>query len=153
MVSKHLSEVFGLPFQRVPNSGAFVGGKNAFRAELMSEEQKLLADGDIIVPKELAHVSFECKFYKDFSWNKLFSNKGESHLNSWIKQSNETTKRFWFIIFKINRQGSFVCFPQYYYFKNSNTTTLDCVIGEEKYTITQLDGFFENCKELILNAV
>ena len=70
-----LSKCFGLNFQRVPNSGAFVGGLNIQRYDKLTEEQKLLADGDIIVPKELSHISMECKSYKDFSFSSLFLGK------------------------------------------------------------------------------
>ena len=65
-ICKILSDIFGLNFQRIPNSGAFVGGSNIDRYDKLTEEQRLLADGDIIVPKELSHISMECKSYKDF---------------------------------------------------------------------------------------
>ena len=59
MICDHLAEVFGLPFQRTPCSGAFTGGSNAWRKKSMSDSQQLLANGDIIVPDELSNLSFE----------------------------------------------------------------------------------------------
>ena len=151
-VAKHLSNVFELPFQRVPNSGAFVGGKNVFRVEQMTEEQKLLADGDIIVPKELSHISFECKWYKQFRWHHLFEKKGEANLNSWIKQVSETTKPYWFILFKINRCGEYVVYPSKIYslMPTGNQIKYYMLDRDHGYVIQSLTGFFENNKDAIL---
>lgn len=104
-----LSKHFGLNFQRIPNSGAYVGGMNAFRYETLTEEQKLLADGDIIVPSELSHISMECKSYKDFSFSGLFLGQN-SLLDGWIKQASETQKPKWLLFFKINNKGTFVVY-------------------------------------------
>jgi hypothetical protein len=104
-----LTSFFGVNFQRVPNSGAFVGGKNTFRYDTLTEEQKLLADGDIIVPAELNHISMECKSYKDFSFSGLFLGKN-ALLDSWIEQSENTKKTKWLLFFKINNKGIFVVY-------------------------------------------
>ena len=114
-VAKHLTNVFGLNFERVPASGSFTGGKNVVRVDKLTDEQLLLCDGDIIVPKELSHICFECKWYKELSWNKLFKNEGESHLNKWIEQTEITSKPLWFVIFRINRQIRII-FRYYYSF-------------------------------------
>ena len=58
-IAAHLGTVFNLNFERVPNSGAFIGGKNKFRINQLTESQQLLARGDIIVPEELSHISME----------------------------------------------------------------------------------------------
>jgi Holliday junction resolvase len=104
-----LTNSLGLNFQRVPNSGSFVGGKNSNRYDVLTEEQKLLADGDIIVPPELSHISLECKSYKDFSFNSLFIGKN-ALLDGWIKQSSDTKKQKWLLFFKINNKGIFVVY-------------------------------------------
>jgi len=148
-VAKHLSSVFDLNFERIPNSGAFTGGKNVSRASKLTEEQLLLCDGDIIVPKELSHICFECKWYKEFSWQKLFKNKGESHLNKWIEQTEVTTKRAWFIIFRINRQGEFVCFSSDYNVSFPGSY-FECKINDKFYSIASLDDFFESNIEYML---
>lgn len=154
-MAKHLTEVFKLNFNRVPNSGAFTGGKNIEREKLLTTEQKLLVSADIIVPIELSHVSFECKHYADFHWNVLFSGKGESKLNSWIKQMEDIKKKVWFICFKIDYKGQFVCYPKHLQNRYSIRpcgTFLDCNINEKRYLITKLDGFFEYNRGSILNA-
>ena len=55
-IAKHLSEVFELNFERVPNSGAFTGGKNIHRYNTLTEAQKLIYDGDILVPEQLKNI-------------------------------------------------------------------------------------------------
>lgn len=104
-----LTESFGISFQRIPNSGSFVGGKNIVRYDSLTEEQKLLSDGDIIVPAELNHISMECKSYKNFSFNGLFCGKN-ALLDGWIKQSSSTKKNKWLLFFKINNKGTYVVY-------------------------------------------
>lgn len=139
-----LGKAFGLNFQRIPNSGAYVGGKNAFRYETLTEEQRLLADGDIIVPSELSHISMECKSYKDFSFSGLFLGQN-ALLDGWIKQASETQKSKWLLYFKINNKGIFVVydmtkFPLDLYKKNYH-------IYQNRYLIQSLDEFLEKNKE------
>ena len=61
-----LTAAFGEPFQRVPNSGAFTGGKNRKRMESMSENQIQASRGDIISPDGW-NVIWECKHYKNLA--------------------------------------------------------------------------------------
>lgn len=107
--AKNLSDVFGLNFIRVPNSGAYIGNSNSFRNETLTAEQQLLMDGDLIVPKELSNFSFECKFHKDIgkisSWF-----DGNAKLTDWISQASHTSKKFWLLMFKINNMGEFLVF-------------------------------------------
>jgi len=150
-VAKDFSSIFDLNFERVPNSGAFVGGKNSFRSQKITDEQMLLMDGDIIVPKELAHVSIECKWYKDFRWSKLFTT-GEKNLDTWIKQCNMTSKLCWFICFKINNYGEYVVFDSHFF----DAFTIDGNYLKYKsndgiYIIVSKNDFFENNVEAILN--
>ena len=146
-VAAHLGNVFGLNFQRVPNSGAFTGGMNAFRKATMTQTQALLANGDIIVPDELSHLSFEVKTYKDFSFAGIFAKNKQ--LDTWIEQA-AACQKMWFLIFKINHEGAFVVFVS----KWQNSLQL-MVPGNyavyKKYTVCSLDGFFEFNKAFILN--
>jgi len=70
-------------FKRVPSSGAYVGGKNRYTNENLSQEQKETLSSDIITPKNFK-FSIEHKFYKDISFWELFSDK--SKWNIWIEQ-------------------------------------------------------------------
>jgi len=147
--AKHLTTVFGLSFNRVPNSGAFIGGQNFFRTKQLSNEQNLLFSGDVIVPIELKNFTFECKFYKKLGWQKLFDNEGESQLNKWIEQAkNDISRKYWFVLFKINNMGGYVVFDKNLMSKyNCGTNYL---IYKNDYCIISLDNFFEKNKDLIL---
>jgi hypothetical protein len=106
-------EVFNETFIRVPNSGAYQGGLNNFRAQYLSENQKQIMSNDIIPPTCFPNCALESKFYKDFEFHHLFRKEGNNTLNSWIKQVHESgidmVKSFPMICFKINRKGWFTC--------------------------------------------
>lgn len=106
-ICKYLSELTDLNFTRVPNSGAFLGGKNQVRVGNLTEGQTQVFDGDIITPDEWKDWSLECKFYKDFAWKKLFQPEGVAQLNGWIEQAKVTSKPYWLLIFKINNAGAY----------------------------------------------
>jgi Holliday junction resolvase len=143
---KVLNDTFGLNFQRVPNSGAFLGGKNVCRYDEMTDSQKLLHDGDIIVPNELKNFSIECKNYNNLSFHQLFFGKC-SQLDTWIKQASHTKKTFWLLFIKITRKGTFVCYPKTYKFDKSD----NYFIYKNKFCIEDVKIFLEKNKIKILN--
>ncbi len=106
-LAENLSNVFSLPFRRIPNSGAYIGGTNIIKAEELDSDQIVFYDGDLIVPKELSCFSFEAKFHKDIgkisSWF-----DGNSIIDDWIKQASNTKKKYWLLCFKLNNIGEFV---------------------------------------------
>tara|TARA_R110000868_G_scaffold138335_1_gene352360 strand:+ start:9610 stop:10158 length:549 start_codon:yes stop_codon:yes gene_type:complete len=144
-VADHLSNVFGLNFERVPNSGAFTGGKNFFRKAKLTETQNLLAEGDLIVPDELKHLCFEIKTYKDFSFAGVYTKNKQ--LDDWIKQASATEK-VWFLIFKINHAGAFVVFSKTL---QSILKIPPCFSIYNDYNIiVNMQNFFENNKDNLL---
>ena len=146
-LAKQLTSVFQLNFNRVPNSGAFIGGKNINRAQNLSEQQILLMSGDIIVPEQLAHVDFECKFYKELSFNSLFDNCQQ--INNWLEQAQTTVKPLWFLFFKINHKGEFVVFDKKHI--KLYETIESYFIYKSKYIISSATNFLEINKDRILN--
>ena len=100
----------GLSFQRVPGSGAYLGGRNVIRADSLSDEQVLLARGDIICPTEWNGAVVECKARASFSFNLLFADS--TTLNDWIDQCNidykQTGGKFFAVIFKVARRGTYI---------------------------------------------
>jgi len=145
-VAKHLSKIYGVNFQRVPNSGAFVGGLNFSRASVLTPEQLLLASGDIILPSFLSHISLECKFYKDFAFESLLTQN--TKLNEWLKQASVGNK-IPFVVFKINHKGGFVVFP--YALKGKLCWQQNFLVytddkGTGVYLIVKMEGFFEKNK-------
>lgn len=145
VVANHLTEVFNLSFTRTPNSGAYVGGLNAFRMKRLSDSQILLTEGDIIVPDELSKLKLECKSYKTLPFHQLFSKCRQ--LDEWIDQAKSDDK-IWFLIFKINRCGSFVCFSNRYY---PDFDTPDNILHYEDYCIMGYDMFFERNSDVLLD--
>jgi hypothetical protein len=143
-VAKDLCKVFDLSFTRTPNSGAYVGGMNAFRTETLSESQILLTEGDIIVPDEMRNMKIECKTRKNFSFHALFTHNKE--LESWIAQA-KSAEKVWLLIFKINNCGEYICFDQRLFenFKINNFLVYGDVI------IVPYKDFFECNKQSLLD--
>lgn len=141
-----LNNTFYLNFQRVPNSGAFTGGKNIHRNLEMTESQKLLHDGDIIVPDELSHISIEAKNYAEFPFHSLFTGKC-GQLDTWIAQAGHTKKPFWLLFFKITHKNVYVCHTKEYGLVTKDNTML----YRDKYYIELAEDFLMNNKNRILD--
>lgn len=80
-----LSEIFGEKFIRNVTSGAYVGGKNVVRKEVLDEYRTQMVLGDIIPPESMSKMIIECKNHKDFSVSSLFFDK-YAKINKWIEQ-------------------------------------------------------------------
>ena len=113
-VCNFLSELYNDSFIRVPNSGAFVGGKNEFRKESLSEEQIKLMRGDIIPPLNYPYFLAECKNYAEFPFHSLISKTTIPLLDSWIEQVEHDVRYdedLWVLFIKITRKGTYVLYP------------------------------------------
>jgi len=136
-VAKDLSETFNENFIRVPNSGAYTGGANFHRLDRLTEDQKRMMDGDIMVPPCLSKFKIECKSYKTFEYHQLFSDN--KTLNKWIDQAESGL--CWFLVIKVTRKGSYILFPtslsRYFRFKNY-------LRYNNKYIITNYIDFWKN---------
>lgn len=141
-IANQLTDIFGYKFTRTPNSGAHTGGMNATRD--FTENQKLLLDGDIIVPEQYMNLVFECKTKKDFSFNQLCTSC--KVLDDWIIQAKHPTK-IWFLIFKINNQGEFVVLDKKYLHDLEEEPTY--IIYKDQFIILSLNDFFEKNKSNI----
>jgi Holliday junction resolvase len=135
-VAKHLSEIFNENFMRVPNSGAYTGGANIFRVSDLTESQKRMMDGDIIVPESISNWKFECKNYKELDFHGFFTESRQ--LDKWIKQAESNT--LWFLIVKITRKCKFICFNE----KISSNFTFSNYTRYKDYILVEYDSFFEN---------
>jgi len=136
-VAKDLSEVFDENFIRVPNSGAYTGGANFHRLDQLTESQKRMMNGDIMVPPCMSSFKIECKSYKTFDYHKCFTDN--KTLNKWIQQAESGDN--WFLVIKVTRKGSYILFPinlsHYFRFKNFLRYT-------DKYIITSYTDFWKN---------
>ena len=135
-VAKDLSEVFDENFIRVPNSGAYTGGANFHRLDQLTESQKRMMNGDIMVPPCMSKFKLECKNYKTFDYHKLFTEN--KTLDKWIKQAE--SGKLWFLIIKVSRKGSYILFNKdiSYYFRFENYLRYT-----ENYIIIRYDDFWK----------
>lgn len=144
-VADRLSDIFNLNFERVPNSGAFVGGKNSERLARLTKSQQLLTEGDLIVPEELHHMKVECKTYKDFSWKSLLSTNKQ--LEDWISQA-EDTRKLWFLTFKINYCDTCLVFSSDYMKEFKLPQSYFCY--KQDYIICSFEDFFKINSDKVL---
>lgn len=109
-VAKFLSETYKESFIRAPHSGAYIGGTNSKRKDTMSQNQISTMKSDIVAPDNWHNVSLECKFYKDFSFDSLFTGNN-TQLDGWIKQVEDAADEndMKIIFMKFNRKGQWVC--------------------------------------------
>ena len=141
-VAKDLSETFNENFIRVPNSGAYTGGANVFRIDQLTEQQKRMMDGDIMVPPCLSRYKIECKNYKAFDLHQLFNEN--KTLDKWIKQAEFGL--LWFLVIKVTRKGSFILFrkeiSKHFSYKNY-------LSYKDKYVITDYKEFWQENADAI----
>ena len=141
-VAKDLSETFNENFIRVPNSGAYTGGANVYRIDQLTEQQKRMMDGDIMVPPCLSRFKIECKNYKSFDFHQLFNEN--KTLDKWIAQAEFGL--LWFLVIKVTRKGSFILFREdisnKFLYKNF-------LLYKQKYIITDYREFWVNNEDAI----
>ena len=113
-VCKILSDEYGSNFARVPNSGAFVGGKNSTRKSTLTENQIKASKGDIIPPDHWDYFNCECKFYKDFPFHHLLQDKSIPLLEQWLDQTMDAhdANDIDILFMKFDRKGIYLAFPQ-----------------------------------------
>ena len=112
-VCNFLSGLYRDSFIRVPNSGAYVGGKNEYRRDYLTEEQIKLSRGDIIPPRNFPYFLAECKNYADFPFHLLLAKTTIAQLDNWIEQvEHDVTSDddLWLLFIKITRKGTYVLF-------------------------------------------
>ena len=141
-VAKDLSETFNENFIRVPNSGAYTGGANVYRIDQLTEQQRRMMDGDIMVPPCLSRFKIECKNYKSFDFHQLFNEN--KTLDKWIAQAEFGL--LWFLVIKVTRKGSFILFREdisnKFLYKNY-------LLYKQKYIITDYREFWVNNEDAI----
>lgn len=110
-VAKHLSEIYELPFIRIPTSGAYLGGVNAYRRTGLTEGQILSRRGDIQPPDGWNRWNCECKSYAEFPFHQLFTGEVKL-LDSWINQVYDVAEAddLNVIFMKISRKGKWVAY-------------------------------------------
>ena len=145
-VCNFLSDLYSQSFIRVPNSGAFVGGKNEFRNETLSLEQIKLMRGDIVPPLNYPYFVAECKNYAEFPFHQMVHNNSIRLLDDWIGQvmyDCNHEKDVWMLFIKITRKGQYVVY---------DTQILDALeygIRYKNYWFCDMKYFFDCYKDKI----
>ena len=144
-VAKFLSELYGETFIRAPGSGAYTGGSNSHRKEVLHEGQIRSFKGDIVPGQSFPRFNAEAKFYADFPFHQLFDRC--SQLDTWLEQlmTASDPDDFNILFMKFNRKGQFVAVqasPIYW----SLDTTCYLRYKSQKYgdwMIYSLEKFFD----------
>ena len=141
-VAKELSELYDESFVRTPSSGAYVGGSNVARKEVLSEGQIQSFRGDIIPPDEGKYFNVECKSYADFPFHQLLSLGDVRLLDEWTEQLLDVAEEndLNLLILKFNRKGKYIGFQEQ--LLNTSFTTIRHVIYKD-WVITGYEDFWE----------
>jgi hypothetical protein len=151
IIANFLTELYQAKFIRVPNSGAFLGGANHHRQQLMDSGQVASFRADIIPPSDMRGLVIESKFYKEFPFSKLLKNEKIPLLDGWIKQLEEniTSQDFSVVVFRINRQGSFAVFHEKWHAQ----LQVGNYARYQHYIVTDFNDLFTVNRDVIRNIV
>lgn len=108
-IAKYLSEKYGESFIRAPGSGAYVGGKNQTRKEVLHEGQIRTFKGDVVPGHSFKNMNIECKFYADFPFHLLLTGECKV-LDGWLDQLLDVAdpNDVNILFMKFNRKGRYV---------------------------------------------
>lgn len=142
-VARYLSDLYGESFIRAPGSGAYTGGTNSHRKQILHEGQIRSFKGDIIPGESFTRFNAECKFYGDFGFHQLFEESKQ--LESWLDQlmtaGDPGDANILFM--KINRRGRFVAVEQSQNWNTDcNHTVYNSTGDHGRWLIYRLETFF-----------
>jgi hypothetical protein len=148
-IAQFLTKTYGESFIRAPGSGAYVGGKNQNRKEILHEGQVRSFKGDVVPGQSFSKMNIECKFYADFPFHLLLS--GDCNvLEGWLKQlmdvADENDVNILFM--KFNRKGKYVCVQSKLTWIADNFVYYTSTKHGD-WTIFEFDTFFKNNTELL----
>lgn len=154
---KILKNIFEQPFQRVPSSGAMLGGMNNPKAKTLSKNQQIILSNDIIPPDCFPKLSIEIKARADFLFHRLFYNKdGCDELNKWINQVEKSgidlINAFPIICFKINNKGWYVVlWKEKVKDIKTNLTYMEYVYKGKSFIIAEMEEYLKENKEALIS--
>jgi hypothetical protein len=108
-VANYLSELYSESFIRAPGSGAYIGGKNQNRTQILHEGQIRSFKGDIVPGQSFPKFNAECKSYADFPFHLVLAGNCKV-LDGWLDQMMEVSEPddLNILFMKFNRKGKFV---------------------------------------------
>ena len=148
-IAKYLSEKYSESFIRAPGSGAYVGGKNQSRTQILHEGQIRSFKGDIVPGQSFPKLNVECKFYADFPFHLLLSGEHKI-LDSWLEQLLDVADPddLNILFMKFNRKGRYVAVQC----KLTWITDTFFFYGSEKFGdwyVMEFDLFFKHNTKLV----
>jgi len=147
-VARFLSELYGESFIRAPGSGAYVGGKNQVRKEVLHEGQIRSFKGDVVPGQSFKRMNIECKFYADFPFHLVLAGDCKV-LDGWLEQMMAVAEPedLNMLFMKFNRKGRFVVVPT-----NVTWVTDQFLYYTSKHgdwVIIEFDHFFKLNKDIV----
>jgi hypothetical protein len=148
-VAIHLSKLYNESFIRAPGSGAYVGGKNQVRTQILHEGQIRSFKGDIVPGQSFSRMNAECKSYADFPFHQVLAGECKT-LDGWIDQMMAVAEPndLNILFMKFNRKGKFVCV------QSTMTWVTDHFLyytskAYKDWLIIEWDNFFRLNKDLL----
>ena len=141
-VCQTLSELYDDNFMRVPNSGAYTGGMNAHRKDVLTTEQIKLSKGDIIPPVSFCNFVAECKNYAEFPFHQLVKKNRIALLDTWIDQVelDSEDKDLWLLFIKITRKGTYLLYD------TNKLPSLKYGVKYKRFWFCEMQYFFQYYK-------
>lgn len=148
-VAVFLSKLYNESFIRAPGSGAYVGGKNQSRTQILHEGQIRSFKGDIVPGQSFPNFNAECKSYADFPFHLLLSGECKV-IDNWLDQlmsvADENDVSILFM--KFNRKGKFVAVQSSLTWVSDNFTYYTSKKHKD-WVIFEFDQFFKLNAELL----
>jgi len=148
-VAKYLTDTYGESFIRVPGSGAYVGGKNQVRKEVLHEGQIRSFKGDVVPGLSFSKMNIECKFYADFPFHLLLSGDCKV-IDGWLSQLMDVADPgdVNILFMKFNRKGRYVAVQSKLTWISDNFIYYSSKEHGD-WTIFEFDLFFKSNTQLL----
>jgi hypothetical protein len=148
-IARYLSEKYSESFIRAPGSGAYVGGKNQVRKEVLHEGQIRSFKGDVVPGQSFKRMNIECKFYADFPFHLLLTGDCKV-IDAWIDQLMDVAdpNDVNLLFMKFNRKGRYVAVQSKLTWVSDNFVYYTSKKHGD-WTIFEFDSFFALNTELL----
>ena len=153
-VARFLSDLYQESFIRAPGSGAYVGGTNTVRKEVLHEGQIRAFKGDIVPGMSFPKSNAECKSYKDFPFHQLLtSDRVPCWKTGWTQLMDAADDGdFNILIMKFNNKGKFVV-TQAHHQLNTSRQFKYIPPNTKHGLITGFDDFWQRNADRVKNPV
>lgn len=146
--AKFLSDLYSENFMRVPNSGAYIGGKNNARKQVLHPGQLSNFKGDIIPGPSFVNFNAEAKSYADFPFHLMLTGDCKQ-LDVWLGQLMSVADKndCNILLMKFNRKGKYIAVQTKYTWVTDNFI-LYTSKTQGDWILVEFDHFFKLNKDL-----